>query len=516
MTTVAIDFGTSNTIVCILDPVSQKPRTLKFKGISREFEGTGVSTVPTLVFVENNNTFSFGEQIRSQRKGLAQPERYFQSFKRNLVADYQAPPRLIDGKAYSAQDISELFLKNIWQHLAQQQIEPTQVIFTVPVGAFERYLDWFRDFSEQLKITNVQLVDESTAAALGYAVQKIGSLVLVVDFGGGTLDLSLVRTKPANNNILQAEVLAKSDAYIGGVDVDTWIVEEYLQQIKSSRSEVKEIGWLNLLEIAEKLKIKLSQTNQAAESWFDDENFIAHELVLERGKLAEILESRQMLQQLRDALDEILEIARNKGIKKADIEQVLLVGGSCLIPTVQQLIVSYFGQDRVRLNKPFEAIAHGALALSQLVQVEDYLRHGYAIRLWEPQEKCYIYHPLFNAGIKYPAKKERPLLLQVAQNGQTEINLDIGEVAETSQAEVTFDTDGKMTSTQLYKQTAFRSLENNSQLVCVAHLEPPGKLGENRISVEFEVDQGRVLIATVTDIITNKVLVNRVAIAKLK
>jgi molecular chaperone DnaK (HSP70) len=97
---------------------------------------------------------------------------------------------------------------------------------------------------------------------------------LVVDFGGGTLDLSLIRTSStlpqpplgkggSNSGFpldkvelggVKAEVLAKSDAYVGGVDIDAWIVEHYLRQVGSSQEEVKEIGWQNLLEVAERLK----------------------------------------------------------------------------------------------------------------------------------------------------------------------------------------------------------------------------------------------------------------------
>ena len=517
MTAVAIDFGTSNTVVSILDPITQQPITLKFDGISRRFGSTEISVVPSLVFVQGENKLVFGDNVRSQRLGFAQPERYFQAFKRELVAEYQPPPRQIDGQIYSADLVSELFLKQIWQQLAQQKVEPSRVIFTVPVGAFERYLDWFRDVAERLNIPDVQLVDESTAAALGYAVKLPGSLILVVDFGGGTLDLSLVRTGDGSKaqNVLKAEVLAKSDAYVGGVDIDTWIVEHYLQQINSSRAEVKEIGWINLLELAERLKIKLSTANEATESWFDDENFIAHDLKLNRDEFAEILESRQLLEQVRQSLDEVLAIALAKGINKADIQQVLLVGGSCLLPPVQQLIVSYFGRSRVQLAKPFEAVAHGALAVSQLVEVDDYLRHGYALRLWEPYERKYIYFPLFEAGSKYPCQREEPLTLQVATEGQREIRLDIGEVASVSQAEVTFDAAGRMTSSKLHNHTDFRSLASDQEQVCVAHLEIPGQVGVDRITVNFEVDEQRVLLATVEDLLTGKVLVNRGAIAKL-
>ncbi len=526
MTVIAIDFGTSNTVVCTQDPVTLEPRTLKFDKLSRRFETAAgqVDVVPSLVFVQGLHQLRFGEQVRSQRLGFAQPERLFQAFKRDLVAEYRPPARQLDGQTHTAESISELFLKQIWQQLSSMQLQPQHVVFTVPVGAFELYLDWFRDLAQKLGLPTVQMVDESTAAALGYAVKRPGCVVLVVDFGGGTLDLSLIRTSatPIQNpkskiqNSLRAEVLAKSDAYVGGVDIDVWIVEHYLRQIGSSREEVKEIGWQNLLEVAERLKIRLSTAVEARESWFDDENFISHELQLNQGEFAEILEERQLLEQLRGALDEVLAIALSKGISKADIEQVLLVGGSCQIPAVQQLVISYFGRQKVKLDKPFEAVAHGALALGQLVEIEDYLRHSYAIRLWEPYSRQYSYFTLFDKGLPYPCQRSEPLTLQVALQGQKEIRLDIGEVADVSQAEVTYDAQGRMTSSHLNLQTCFRSLSGTQNQVCVAHLEPPGETGVDRIEVNFEVNEQRVLLATVKDLLTGKWLVERGAIAKLQ
>ncbi|MFM6812748.1 MAG: Hsp70 family protein, partial [Dolichospermum sp.] len=243
--------------------------------------------------------------------------------------------------------MSELFMQTIWTELKKQKIEPSHLIFTVPVGAFERYLDWFRDLGKKLNVPKVSIVDESTAAALGYAIKHPGKLILVVDFGGGTLDLSLVKTvaNSDNNGNLSAEVLAKSEAYVGGEDIDVWIVEDYLHSQNLTPEQVGKISYQNLLEIAERLKIQLSKNTTASESWFDDESFMSYELKINREKLEEILEYRQFLQQLRDALDEVLTFALRKGISKNDIEQVLLVGGSCLIPAVQQLIISYFGKN---------------------------------------------------------------------------------------------------------------------------------------------------------------------------
>ncbi|MEG4528951.1 Hsp70 family protein [Microcoleus sp. D2_18a_D3] len=543
MTTVAIDFGTSNTVVCILNPDTKTPETLRLGEMSRIFKTKNlsgdireISVVPTLVFVKNAGELVLGEKVRSQRLGQSQPDRFFKAFKRNLAADFQPPPCNLDGETYTSESVAEQFIKTIWKQLYLQNIQPDKVIFTVPVGAFERYLDWFRDLGESLGVAEVQVIDESTAAALGYAVQRPGSLVLVVDFGGGTLDLSLVRTAvtpplapqaSGGTNLappltkgglggVRAEVLAKSDAYVGGEDIDIWIVEDYLRQIGSSRAEVGPVGWQNLLEIAEKLKIKLSQVNEAKESWFDDENFMSYDLQLNRDKLEEILESRQLLEQLRESLDEVLIIAQGKGIGKADIEQVLLVGGTCLIPAVSNLVVSYFGRQKVQRDKPFEAVAHGALALTQLASVDDYLRHSYAIRLWEPYAKAYAYSPIFSKEMKYPCQSSEELTLQVAIEGQREIRLDIGEVAEVLQAEVIFNEKGQMTSSLLNKKTDFRSLESHHQQVCVAHLNPPGVLGIDRVSVSFEVDERRVLLATVRDLVTGKVLVEKGAIAKLQ
>jgi molecular chaperone DnaK (HSP70) len=565
MTIVAIDFGTSNTVVCILNPDTQTPETLRLGEMSRLFKTKDlsgdvreISVVPTLVFVNKAGELVVGEKVRSQRLGQSQPDRFFKAFKRNLAADFQPPPRNIDGDTYTAESVAEQFIKTIWKQLYLQNIQPQKIIFTVPVGAFERYLDWFRDLGENLGVAEIQVIDESTAAALGYAVKRPGSLVLVVDFGGGTLDLSLVRTAvtpplpprslggrnlappldKGERNLapsrslgernlappldkgglggVRAEVLAKSDAYVGGEDIDIWIVEDYLRQIGSSRTEVGPVGWQNLLEIAEKLKIQLSQVNEAKESWFDDENFMSYDLQLNRDKLEEILESRQLLEQLRQALDEVLSIAMGKGIGKADIEQVLLVGGTSLIPAVSNLVVSYFGRQKVQADKPFEAVAHGALALTQLASVDDYLRHSYAIRLWEPYAKAYAYSPIFSKEMKYPCQSSEELTLQVAIEGQREIRLDIGEVAEVLQAEVIFNEKGQMTSSLLNQQTDFRSLESHHQQVCVAHLNPPGVLGIDRISVSFEVDERRVLLATVRDLVTGKVLVEKGAIAKLQ
>ncbi|MDX1976137.1 MAG: Hsp70 family protein [Pseudanabaenaceae cyanobacterium bins.68] len=524
MTLVAIDFGTSNTVVCILDPVTQAPKTLKFDQISRGFSAGAVThyVVPSLLYVQARDQLILGEQVRSRRLGFGQPERLFQGFKRDLAANFRPPSRLLDDYSYDVEAIAELFLTEIFAQVRTQVQDISAVVFTVPVGAFELYLDWCRDLAARLNLPNPQIIDESTAAALGYAIAAIGSIVLVIDFGGGTLDLSLVRTSQKQHQVMRAAVLAKADIYVGGIDIDTWIVEDYLRQAQTTRQEVGEIGWLNLLEIAERLKIKLTDQPTASESWFDDQNFISHLVTLDRDRLAEILEQNQLLEQLRQALDETLAIAASAGVAKSQIQQVLMVGGSSQLVAIQQLLVSYFGKAKVKLDQPFTAVGFGALRLDQTVAIDDYLHHGYAIRLWEPYSRSYSYYPLFAKGLPYPSKRDEPLVLQVASDGQTEIRLDIGEIGEICEAEVSYNREGQMTSSQLQRHTKFRSLISPNQVqgvsssqACLAYLNPPGQTGKDRIEIYFAVTSDRVLVATVKDLLTQKILLDQVAIAKL-
>ncbi|MCZ2203123.1 Hsp70 family protein [Cylindrospermopsis raciborskii] len=521
MTTVAIDFGTSNTIVSIIEPHNQQPKSLKIPQ-SRIFQTSNgeVPVIPSLLFFSNSNGNSqiyIGEQVRSRKLGLNKqfpPERLFKRFKRDLAADFQPPGRTIDNEHYDSPRVSSIFIRQIWDEIKKLKITPKHLVFTVPVGAFERYLDWFRELGENLGIDRVSVIDESTAAALGYAINEPGKLILVVDFGGGTLDLSLVRTVVKERGELRAEVVAKSEAYVGGEDIDNWIIEDYLRNKGLGKEGVNKIAHQNLLEIAERIKIKLSLENEAKEGWFDEQTFTSYEIKVNRDKLENILENNQFLPQLRNSLDEIVMIALEKGIRKGDIERILLVGGSCLIPAVQQLVKSYFGPDKVRLEKPFEAVCHGALAIEKIKNIDDFLRHTYAIRIWSPQKQGYTYHTIFEKGTKYPCKSREWLTLQVANEGQKEIRLDLGEIGDISHAEVTFDERGRMT-TILVSEETYRSLDINYDKTCLARLDPVGILGSDRIKVLFEVNSSRILVATVKDLLTGEILADRKEIYRM-
>lgn len=489
MTTVAIDFGTTNTIVAMLDPITGQPHTLKLGKLCRRLGDMEI--IPSLVFVDQDHVCRCGQQVRSQRLGAVNPQRLFQGFKRELVSEFRSPPVQLETTAYSAEEIATRFIGTIWQEILQQ-CEPTQVIFTAPVGAFEQYLVWFNSLKVTLNLPNLRVIDESTAAALGYAVGAAGQLVLVLDLGGGTLDLSLVRLGEQ-----RAEVIAKADAYVGGMDIDMWIAAYFLKKWGRARADIDGVGWLNLLEICEVLKMRLSELAEVRTSWFDDQGCMAWELALNQGELAEILEEGQLIEQMRQCLDEVVAIAYGKGVSKSQIDQVLLVGGSSQIKPVQDLVISYFGKTRVKLDNPLGAIAFGALRLGNLTSLDDHLHHSYALRLWDQFTKSYYYYPIFTKGTKYPCK--RSLILQVATPDQTEIRIEVGELTD-SQGEVAYDHQGRMLSGQ--SQGKFTALPNP----WLFKLKPPGTMGMDRLELDCSINRDRLLTIAARDLLTQKFL----------
>ncbi|NEO86957.1 MAG: Hsp70 family protein [Spirulina sp. SIO3F2] len=517
MTIVAIDFGTSNTVVALLEADTQAPRSLSLGVLTRRFAaavGKQLAIVPTLVYVPQAPPLLFGEQVRSQRLQYVDRDRTFTSFKRGLAADFMPPPRHIAEQAYDVPTITQQFLDRIWAEILAQGVEPSQLILTVPVGSFERYLDFLQQWSQGLNVPVVRFIDESTAAALNYGVPSTQSVVLVIDWGGGTLDLSLVRLNfDPHAMVSQAQVVAKADAYLGGEDIDRALLADYRQGEKVDDSP---ITTARLLELAEQLKIRLSQVEHATESWLDEATFQAYEWHLERDRLTDILEAQGFLEQLRQSLDEVLHIAQSQGLGKSDITQVVMVGGTCLLPPIQDLVTAYFGRSRVNVDQPFTAVSYGAIALTQIQTVQDYLQHSYAIQLWDPHIQDYTYYPLFAKGTYYPCLRPESLTLQAAQDGQDEVRLNIGEIADSQQTEVSYDALGRLTSQQRLSNNTFHALQPHNNEICIARLNPHGIAGRDRLQLDFEVDAQRMLRATVKDLLTQTVLVDRGAIARLE
>jgi molecular chaperone DnaK (HSP70) len=528
---IAIDFGTSNTVVARWNLASQQPETLALPGSTVRL-GQNPPLVPSLVYVENaaRKKVVIGQGVRDRGLDLNTDPRFFRSFKRGIGSAVQGFLPELDGQTVNFEQVGHWFLTQLIQQLKVSYPEAGQsLVFTVPVDSFEAYRHWLDQVCQDLQIEQVRMLDEPTAAALGYDMADRETL-LVIDFGGGTLDLSLVqlnlypsKTKPlgfilkwgnqhladSSQRVKTARVLAKAGQNLGGSDLDNWLVDYFATTQGLVQTPLT-------TRLAERLKIQLSLQQQATEVYFNDETFESYELKLDRHQFEVILKEHQFFERLDESMVQLLQQARRRGLEAQDIDAVLLVGGTVQTPAVQAWVQQYFELDKIRCERPFEAIAQGALQLSQGVELKDFLYHGYGIRYWDRRQNCHNWHPVIQAGQPYPMPDPVQLVLGASVESQPSIELIVGELgAETGGTEVYFDGDRLVTRNLASGQTSVQPLNDREGARSIAQLMPPGYPGRDRIKVLFWVDDQRTLRITVEDLLTHETLLENQVLAQL-
>ncbi|MEG4393276.1 Hsp70 family protein [Microcoleus sp. BROC3] len=527
--TIAIDFGTSNTVAARWNPARSQPETLKLPGLSA-ISAQNPPLIPSLLYVEDaaQSKVLLGQQVRDKGLDLSGDSRFFRNFKRGIGTSVQGFVPELDGQHITFERVGEWYLSQIVNSIRELPLPIDSLIFTVPVDSFEAYRHWLGKVSQSLQVEQVRMLDEPTAAALGYGLADRENL-LVIDFGGGTLDLSLVRLDASSDKkplgfILKwgekllaessaqktkvARVLAKAGQNLGGSDIDNWLVDYFVQTKGLAKSPIT-------TRLAERLKIQLSLVNQAVEVYFDDENFESYELELDRTRFESILAEHQFFDKLDDCMNQVLQQARRQGLEIGDIDAVLLVGGTVQIPAVGRWVEQYFEAAKIRCDKPFEAIAQGALQLSQGLEIKDFLYHSYGIRYWNRRDNCHSWHSLIKSGQSYPMSEPVELVLGASLENQPSIELIIGELgAETGGTEIYFDGD-RLITRQLAGQTSVQPLNDKDGARSIAQLTPPGYPGSDRIKVLFRVDEQRFLRITVEDLLTNETLLEDKPVVQL-
>ncbi|HTL90049.1 MAG TPA: Hsp70 family protein, partial [Leptolyngbya sp.] len=198
----AIDFGTSNTVITRWNSATQQSETLSVPGISQRL-AQNPPLIPSLVYVENatQGNVVIGQQVRDRALDVSSDARFFRNFKRGIGTDVQGFLPELDGQTVRFEQVGSWFLTQIISQLKATDPEIAEsIVFTVPVDSFEAYRLWLGQICESLDINQVRMIDEPTAAALGYglsdplrATETDRQTLLVIDFGGGTLDLSIVQ-----------------------------------------------------------------------------------------------------------------------------------------------------------------------------------------------------------------------------------------------------------------------------------------------------------------------------------
>jgi molecular chaperone DnaK (HSP70) len=528
---IAIDFGTSNTVISRWNAATQQAETVTLPGLSL-VGGMNPPLIPSLVYVEDANTdrVLLGQMVRDQGLDLQSDNRYFRGFKRGIGADIQGFLPELDGESITFERVGELFLTGIIKQLQQSIDIGESLVLTVPVDSFEIYRSWLSGVCNLLPVDRIRLIDEPTAAALGYGMTAAETL-LVVDFGGGTLDLSLVQLtkqvqqgkKPlgfllkwgdksleaATQQPQLARVIAKAGQNLGGTDIDQWVAQELAQEQGVTVSSL-------ITRLAEKLKIQLSLQTAATEVYFDDRTFDSYEFKLTRAKFEQILTAHQFFDRLDESMTQVLQQARRQGIEPDQINGVLLVGGTVQIPAVQTWIRQYFDDSKLSQSKPFEAISHGALQLLQGIEVEDFLYHSYGVRYWDRRINAHNWQPIIQSGQAYPMSASVELTLGASRENQPSIELIIGELgATTGGTEVYFDGDRLITRCLTGGVKDVKALNDRDGSRSIAKLEPAGYPGIDRVKVLFNVDRNRQLRITVEDLLTNQILLADGIVAQL-
>ncbi len=517
-----IDFGTSNTVVAVWDETRHEGvplhipdygRRIHYRHADQTIEE--ISVVPSLIHYAPDNRRWLGQQVLSQN--LYESERTFRWMKRYVARRSPVKVRL-DGREISHFEAGRDFLTAVLTFAAAElNVRDEEVAFTVPVEAFEHYEDWLTGVAEAAGMPRFRLLDEASAAALGYGAHiQPRDVYLIFDFGGGTLDVSAVLIEENGSATAgrRCRVLGKAGADVGGASIDQWLFQEVLRQTGRSDADedVRQLSRTLLVE-CERVKERLSFQEQAEVSIRHPATGAVLAASFTRGRFEELLDEHEAFTHMDQTIHRALNAARERGYAEDNIKAVLLVGGSSLIPSVQRTVQRIFGRERVLLNRPLDAVARGAAAFIAGVDFYDHIQHDYAIRFVNPAKGDYEYRPIVRHGTPYPTKEPvARMTVKASHDGQTQLGIAIFELGERRQrggaqaVELVFDPSGAARVTYLSPEEEDRRYYFwvNEHSPTFLHADPPAHQGEPRFEVEFGIDGNKRLLISARDLKTKR------------
>jgi molecular chaperone DnaK len=536
----AIDFGTSNTVVALWDQDAGEGVPLILPDYNRDLTVAGgdgafaaVPVVPSLIhYAADGEQWWVGEQVHAQ--GLYEDAQTSRWMKRYVARRTPTKLRLADGREITPADAGRDFLSAVLTVAANGvDVNPAEeeIALTVPVESFEHYDQWLLGVAEAVGIQRVRLIDEASAAAIGYGAHvQPGDVYLIFDFGGGTLDVSvvLVEEDDAGGGAVhrRCRVLGKAGADLGGATVDQWIYQDVLRQagVEDAADDVRRLS-RKLLVDCERAKELLSAQPSADVSVLD--MFTGYMLSAEytRERFEQMLEERGLFTTIDRTVRRALNAARDRGYDEDQIKAAFMLGGTSLIPSVQQALTRTFGGDRVMIDRPLDAVACGAAAFAAGVDVVDHIQHDYAIRYVDPAKGAYDYRPIVRRGTPYPtAEPVAKVVVKASHEGQGQLGVAVFEVGhrptaggEGQRLELVFDPTGaaRVQAVSADEQDRRTHFWVNEQAPTFLRADPPGATGDPRFEVHFGVDANKRLVLSATDVRTGDVVYRDVPVVKL-
>jgi molecular chaperone DnaK len=363
---IGIDLGTSNSAAAVMEggKVTIIP--------AAEGNTIGGKAFPSYVAFTKDGQLLVGEPAR--RQAVANPEGTVTGFKRKMGTTYKY--KIFD-KEFTPQQLSAFILQKIKKDAEAFLGEKVEkAVITVPAYFNDNQRQATKDAGTIAGLEVVRLVNEPTAAALAYGLDKLGKdqKVMVFDLGGGTLDVTIMEIGKEGT----FEVIATSgDTQLGGTDMDNaiidWICEEFKKQhgidLRNDPTAMQRIK-----EAAEKAKIELStvlETDINLPFITADASGPKHlSMKLTRAKLESLVEG--IVSRCKNSIDTALSDAK---LKASDIDKIILVGGPTRMPIVQRFVEEYVGKKVERGIDPMECVAHGAAIQAAILtgEVKDVL-----------------------------------------------------------------------------------------------------------------------------------------------
>ena len=348
---VGIDLGTTNSCVAALE--GGEPVVIA--------NAEGTRTTPSVVAFGKDGETLVGAVAK--RQAVTNVERTISSVKRHMGTDWTEE---IDGKKYTAQEISARILQKLKADAeAYLNDKVTDAVITVPAYFNDAERQATKEAGEIAGLNVLRIVNEPTAAALAYGLEKGNEdeLILVYDLGGGTFDVSLLEVGKDDDGFSTIQVRATAgDNRLGGDDWDQRIVDWLLQQVKSKTGadlSKDKIALQRLKEAAEQAKKELSSassTNISLQYLSVTSDGPVHlDESLSRAKFQEL--TKDLLDRTKKPFHDVIDEA---GVKVSDIAHVVLVGGSTRMPAVVDLVKELSGKDPNKGVNPDEVVADGA------------------------------------------------------------------------------------------------------------------------------------------------------------